>query len=105
MEELYDTLAEAGFNIVTVSYSGMNDEGWIQVVHVADPPLPEGVELSEDLKRHIRDAAYDVLESKFPGWEINEGSEGEITIDVRNRRAAVHHGQRYESVEYEDVEV
>lgn len=101
MEELYDRLAEAGVASVTIDYNGSGDEGWVEDA-IYDAALPPS---DDTLDKAVADAAYDVLERKFAGWEINEGSEGTITIDVENRRTSIHHGHHIESTEYEDVEV
>ena len=38
---------------------------------------------------------YDILEDHFPGWEIDDGSSGTITIDVKKRRGKLEHEGRY----------
>lgn len=99
----YDALAKAGFETVVVNYSGSSDEGYINDIEPS--PLPEGTELSHELYETIERWAYDVLEEKHGGWEINEGSDGHITINVKARSAFLHHGQHYEQTRWFDSEV
>lgn len=96
----YEALAKAGFKTLKVTYSGSNDEGWVNDVQVLEPELPDGVGISDSLSESIRQQAYDVLERRYPGWEINEGSEGHITIRVDQRSAVLSHGQHVESTEW-----
>ena len=49
--------------------------------------------------------AYNVLEKHYAGWEINEGSQGHITIVVGERKAYLHHGTNREITDWEDVVV
>lgn len=46
--------------------------------------------------------ACEVLEQRHPGWEINEGACGEVTITPDT--ISMHFGQRVESVEYEEYD-
>jgi len=97
---LYDRLVRAGVAYVTITYHGSGDEGWIE--DVSFDPSHSG---DEDLETLLNDHAYAILERRYPGWEINEGSEGTITIDVVNQSTNLHHGTIIETTEYEDVEV
>ena len=87
----YDELAEAGIEKVVVEYSGENDEGYVNDI----TPRPESgvLDYGTDLYRTIQDAAYDLLEKEWGGWEINEGSTGTITIDVKERTTELKHGE------------
>ena len=91
------------FEKVVISYNGSNDEGWIEDI-LPDPPI-ECVEISRQLYTELEGIAYDVLESNYPGWEINEGSQGTITLDVRARSAALHHGEHYEQTRWHDTAI
>jgi hypothetical protein len=100
----YDALAAAGFETVVIDYYGSSDEGYVN--EVTPEPIPEGVEISDDLETSIKEAVYDILERHHGGWEINEGSEGKVTINVKARTATLSHGDRVESVNWlADVEV
>lgn len=43
----------------------------------------------------FKDLAWCVLEEKKPGWEINDGSEGTVTIDVADRTVTLEHSTIY----------
>ena len=100
----YAELAAAGFDAVKIEYSGSGDEGYINDI-IPNPPLPEGMEMSSVLFGSIERAAYDLLQEHYGGWEINEGSSGEIAIDVKAGKCFVSHGWTVESVEHEDKEL
>lgn len=97
-DELYDQLE--AFEKIVITYSGSNDEGYIE--DVMPEPGIAGLEISHDLRQELEDAAYEVLESRYAGWEINEGSQGHLTVMVKERQVFLHHGTIVESVEYED---
>lgn len=93
----YDALQAAGIETVVVEYNGAGDEGYIEEI----TPTPD-VELG-DLYEEIDREAYAVLERLHSGWEINEGSNGHITINVKDRKAFVHHGEnRIEQTWYDN---
>lgn len=99
----YDALEAAGFETVVVKYNGAGDEGYID--EIESSPEDEGLEYKSPLYDAIEMAAYDVLERHHGGWEINEGSSGHITINVKDRKALIHHGERYEQQTWSDTEV
>jgi hypothetical protein len=113
--ELLQSLREAGITKVTIEYYGSGDEG--SIGEVAFEPSPTNRDITvgqsmdikaaqERLRRPIQDWAWDELERRWPGWEINEGSTGDITIDVTTGTAHFHHGIYPEPVaEYTDEEV
>lgn len=100
----YGKLARLGVKLVTVEYHGASDEGAVESVtaQIANQVV---IDLPDDLEGVIEEVAYDLLGAKFGGWEINEGSSGEITIDVAERKASIHHGWVVESTEWVDEEV
>jgi hypothetical protein len=101
----YTALEAAGFTKVTIDYSGHNDEGWINdIIGELDSDVP-AVVLQDDLYRAVEQAAYDVLYDNFGGWEINEGSSGQIILDVKARKANIAHDWVVESTQRENVEL
>jgi len=61
-------------NIVSnVTFDGGGDSGYIQSIDSEDREVPE----------FILDILYEVLEERYGGWEINEGSAGEFEIDYK----------------------
>ena len=100
-DEIYDQLG--AFEKIVIVYSGSNDEGYID--DVRPEPAVEGVTISYELQQELEDAAYAVLERHSPGWEINEGSHGHLTVMVKDRQTFLHHGTIVEHTEWEDVVV
>jgi hypothetical protein len=43
------------------------------------------------LREAVEQWCYDLLEAEFPGWELDDGSSGEITIDVDKRSGRIAH--------------
>lgn len=98
----YDKLATLPFKKYVITYSGSNDEGYVEEV---SGYIEEGVELdvSHELQNELENMAYDILEKYYAGWEINEGAHGDITIMVEEQKAYLHHGTIVESTEWEDT--
>lgn len=99
----YNALARMGVTNVVIEYSGSNDEGWINDV-IAEG-LPDGVELSSELKEALENTAYGLLERHHAGWEINEGAIGQVFVDVQAKKGTIHHGECREVYDYTDTEV
>jgi hypothetical protein len=85
-----------GVERVEIKYDGMGDEGHIQDVVFSPGPAggpPEG------LRDLLEEACYGLLPG---GWEINAGSHGTLSLDVR---AGAHHLDHHEREEDpEDLE-
>jgi hypothetical protein len=113
---IYARLAELSIETITAVYCGSDDSGCIDhiiTVPSLDAALAATVELpvqadrwnatsqryepgpvthcTMPLKNAIEVWAYDLLEEHHPGWEIDAGSDGQIIIDVKRRRATVNH--------------
>jgi hypothetical protein len=59
-------------------------------------------EVEKELSAAIEDLCYDLLESKHPGWEINDGSSGQFTFDTKTGNIDLAHDDYYqESDRYE----
>lgn len=105
----YELLAEAGLAFIRIEYSGSNDEGWINSIYAVSGPESEerleDVELADGLYRQLENDAYGVLEQHHAGWEINEGSEGHFLLDVKARKAMLHHGENYQQTTWTEAEV
>lgn len=120
--QLYANLARHGIARVVIEYDGCDDSGCISDITLfgADDramPIPdsqvkyttESRVYSEKTKRYeprrksctgpLRDAiktwCYDLLELHFPGWEINDGSEGTIELNVPMMTGSWAHNTRY----------
>jgi hypothetical protein len=126
------TLFNAGITLVEVHYDGYGDSGEIEYVlffkgdkqltddEVASLGLPtstteeynhnhkEGESLYKTVEctllKKVEDCAYDFLPG---GWEINEGSFGDLKINTEKAKVTREHNFRIEETEYseEDYEL
>lgn len=85
--KLLQTCQKYGVANLVVEFDGCGDEGTIF-------PNNENPEIDEA----VQDFAYYLLEQHYPGWEINEGSQGTITIDINCGSVRVDFGSREEQV-------
>ena len=97
-DELYDQLG--AFKKIVIEYAGSGDEGYIE--EIRPEPEVEGLEISGELYADLEEAAYTILEESWGGWEINEGSQGHMTIDVEERSVFLHHGINTLETTYHD---
>lgn len=75
---------------IEIEFDGYGDSGTVTLAGEHDPEVTAATE----------NYAYALLEQMFPGWEINEGSLGTITVDLDKSRVDVRFGARVESVEW-----
>lgn len=86
---------------IIVWYSGSHDSGWFDNFQLQDPaglPLknvpPEAERELDDNIREIEKELYEILERRFPGWEIGcddvEGSNGTFTINSKGTITQQH---------------
>jgi len=79
-----------------VSFAGSGDSGYIE---------SDGVNEDDekfDLPGGLEDVFYDML-SNYGGWEINEGSQGDFTIDCNQKVIILEFGENYEKNASNDV--
>ena len=74
-------LTKGGPAELVISYAGQGDSGGITSVAIRQGP--KKVRLPAPLQDQIEDWAWQLLGDSYPGWEINEGSSGEISINVQ----------------------
>lgn len=87
-----DALIKKGVRYVAVDYSGYGDSGGIDSVSYLDEhskPVDVG---SDEANRHIEDYVYTLLPA---GFEINDGGQGTVTLDLVKRGYTMEHGQNY----------
>ncbi len=85
---------------VEINYDGQGDEGYINDIDVHDInniTLDQKNEPIKTLVKQLDGFGYDLLEQHHPGWEINEGAFGTITIDVVAGKISSNYNERYES--------
>ena len=79
----FERYIEQGAGIIVCEYNGGGDSGYIESTMGVDGE-PENVDAS------IEDVCYDSLTS-FSGWEINEGSQGNIVFNLKDKTVTVNH--------------
>lgn len=116
--QLYTALAELGVRTLRAEYSGSGDSGCIEHIRAFNrrecevklpgtPVLMPLVTTTFDsatrsyrqrteerllpLNEAVEQWCYDVLEERFPGWELDDGSSGVITIDIKTRSGRLSH--------------
>ena len=60
-----------------VNYDGGGDSGYIQD--------------EKDIPAVFTDISYEILSAFYGGWEINEGSQGTILYDFKNKKVSIYH--------------
>ncbi len=116
--QLYAALAKLGVRTLRAEYSGYGDSGCIEHIRAFNRrecevklpgtlvPLPLVTTIFDSATRSYRQQTeerklplneaveqwcYDVLEDRVPGWEIDDGSSGVITIDIKTRSGRLSH--------------
>jgi len=125
LKDVCATLFNAGITLIEVHYDGYGDSGSIEYVSffkgdkqlkeddVASMGLPTSTvqeynyKSTGDKDRYITkectlvekvmDCAYDFLPG---GWEINEGSFGDLKINTETAKATLEHNHRIQETEY-----
>lgn len=110
---LFDALAAAGIEIVTVVFDGCGDSGQIEDIEakagdlvVALPadqieiacPVWGGSEIerrTQSVRDSIEALAYDFLGQTHGGWENNDGACGDFTFDVAERTITLDYNERH----------
>jgi hypothetical protein len=114
---LFNALAAAGIETVTVLFDGYGDSGQIERIDVEPGEgtilLPsDRIEIarriweSPEIERQaltvqeaVETLVYDFLRQTHGGWEINDGAYGEFTFDVADRTIRLDYNERYTSSE------
>lgn len=91
------TLVRLGVKTVTIEYDGCGDSGCIE--HISFDPERAASPRLVKISGRIEHAAYQFLPD---GWELNAGSYGEITIDVKSGKMHREHSWRVESFETDE---
>ena len=75
-----DKLKQKGIETLVINYNGYGDSGQVDYFETQ----PTKVDLTGAEQQPIENFAYDLLGALHGGWEINEGSNGTITLDLVN---------------------
>ncbi len=97
-----------------VTFDGGGDSGQIETIDAEDRtdrpvPLPEGTVSylhqgygdgpvradAQTVRETVEAMVYDCLGATHPGWENNDGADGDFTFDVATRTITLEHNQRY----------
>jgi len=82
-------LTKGGPAELVISYAGQGDSGGITSVAVRQGK--QTVRLPTTLQDQVEDWAWKLLAGSYPGWEINEGSSGEISVNIQTREVTHEH--------------
>jgi len=93
-ENFLNEMKEEYGSYVEMSYDGSGDSGWIQDQVDSDKG-------SKGMTNELENIAYEALELFHAGWEINEGSSGNIKFNFEDQTLTITHYQNIED-EVED---
>ena len=113
-KKILDLCRRTGVTTVTASYSGYGDSGSIDdpqfqpdgALNLNAPfdtqphPWDDSKRLERNVGDVITDIFYQLLEDSHPGWEINDGSQGEFTWNIETDKITLEHGENYTSTEH-----
>ncbi len=84
LKEVFDVLEddpEIQDRILTIDYSGGGDSGYLE----------DSFNNGDSVPAVVSDFCYNMLENRFVGWEINEGSQGHFEIDLDKKEISLNH--------------
>jgi hypothetical protein len=84
LREVFDVLEDdpdIQDRILTIDYSGGGDSGYLE----------DSFNSGDSVPAVVSDFCYNMLENRFGGWEINEGSQGNFEIDLDNKEITLNH--------------
>jgi hypothetical protein len=90
-EYFLNSMKEEYGSSVELNYDGSGDSGWVN-----DNVYSE--KGHKYLTNELENIAYEVLEKFHAGWEINEGSRGDMDFNFENQTVTIAH---YQNIEYE----
>jgi hypothetical protein len=115
---VFAALAEAGVTHLIITFDGYGDSGQIEDIETKagdetvdlpptdvewTAPVSDGSEPKRSrlaLREAIENIVYDCLEETHGGWEIDEGSFGDLTFTVAERTITLDYNGRYTASEY-----
>ena len=86
--EIFKEYTDRGVSEIICTYNGGGDSGYVDSDMGVDGEREEVPDFLEDM-------CYDAL-SGFGGWEINEGSQGNIVFNLRDKTITVNHAWNIE---------
>lgn len=126
---IFKVMQEHGIPKILVTYCGGGDSGCVESVDVqrddggSTPDLNairvtiisssskfvdgKWVGIDEEAPMALNDAleqfAYDWLENNHPGWENNDGGDGELLFDLAKEKVFITHNSRYTEIDTSEV--
>ena len=115
---LFDALAAAGIEIVTVIFDGYGDSGQIENIEAkaGDATMalpPHEIEIAspvwgsseierptQPVREAIESLAYAFLGQTHGGWENSDGAYGDFTFDVAERTITLDYNERHMESDY-----
>ena len=93
-DEILPALKKHRVATIEAAYSGYGDSGAIEGVQFRDSRgrRVERSDIPGSLKEQLAEALYELLPE---GFELNEGSQGTLTIDLHGSRISVQHQENY----------
>jgi len=82
--EVFDVLEndeEINERVLRIDYNGSGDSGYLE----------DSFHNAVDVPAGVQEYCYNILESNFGGWEINEGSQGYFEIDLDRKEITLYH--------------
>lgn len=101
-DALLAALRTAGATRVIILYDGYGDEGNVNDVTIE----PEGIGLDAENAKSLEVYGWDQAYSLHPGFENNEGGNGELVWDVVNDKMSLTHNDciiDHDTTEHEEI--
>lgn len=95
---LLPTLKDLGVSAFQVGYQGCSDNGEVLDVSCTNEN-GQTVIINTSIVNQIEALAYHLLEAHESGWEINEGSEGELTLNVKTGEIQINHNNNLSEID------
>ena len=106
LRNILAAMAEKGITDVEVQYDGIGDSG-----NIADIRFHDGngaVAMRADLEpiaEMLDEAIFPLLGSRKPGWELNSGSYGEISLSTAEDTVELDHYWRTENYDGDIIDL
>ena len=91
---LLPDLRHLGVEELFAVYEGYSDSGNVELIETT-PPVALG-----DLEAAVTDFVWTFAYSRHPGFENNDGGQGELTWDIGNDSITLDHGTNHMEVEH-----
>lgn len=99
---LLDLVRAAGITEITASYDGWGDSGNVDDVEMQ--PAEKAAVATAEMKTRLQGFIWDIVYSLHPGFENNEGGQGEFTWRIAEDEIDISHGDNYTEISYTEHE-